>query len=77
MKTEATKKAAVAIVQSGARKTDVARKYGVSRSCIDIWIKKYGKTPVRTAKPAVLVTTRPQLAQVYDAISTLREAGLI
>ena len=57
--TEEFKKKVVQLVESGKRRSDVARAYGISAPNIRIWQQKYGTLPVSTRKNTKKEETKP------------------
>ena len=79
---EKTKNAAVDLYRSGMPVSAVAKTYRVSTKTILTWSKKYAKPKLE--KPIELVASPTgkchipkDLARIYDAIFTLKHAGLM
>jgi transposase-like protein len=90
-KSEETKKAAVDMLRKGETIARIAKTYGVSRGTIKNWTLKYGgKTaavsvagqttvtlPEETKSAEIHIKMPHDLNRVYDALTTLKQAGLL
>lgn len=81
--TEEFKVKMVELVNAGKSATEIVREYGMARSALDKWVKKYNNTGSfkaqdnRTEEENELIALRKQVKQLEMEHDILKQAALI